>query len=131
MADYRGYLEDKNENKLYPDIKDNFSTSEQVIGTFQDGKKLYRKCFYQNMGNGLSTTINTGLTNIDNIYIDVGNSFFKHNTASIPLGHYAAATDWSRFYVNLTGTVIYGFWGSVYENLPKQLYVTLCYTKTI
>lgn len=43
MANFAGYLTDKNGNKLY--FGDNYSTDEQVIGTWIDGKTIYRRIY--------------------------------------------------------------------------------------
>lgn len=51
-------------NNISQEVLDVYSTSEQRIGTWIDGKPLYRKCF-KNTGN--LTTIQTGISNIDDV----------------------------------------------------------------
>lgn len=55
-----------------------YSTDEQVIGTWIDGKPLYRKIIYLS---SLPSTPNTdvslqhGIANVDRIWLDIANSF--------------------------------------------------------
>ena len=63
------------------DTKQNYSTKEQVIGTWIDGKPIYRKVVQYNKnatGNSDLSLSDFGITNVDNIWLNQ-NSFIKSN----------------------------------------------------
>lgn len=64
-----------NENTKKLEGIQNYSSEEQVIGTWF-GKKLYRKTFYRGvLINGNTETINHGIYNVDKIWLDPSHSF--------------------------------------------------------
>lgn len=82
MADIVGYLVDKSGNRLR--INDNiYSTDETVVGTWIDGKPLYRKAVYWTTTPGGYEWVNfylsdKGIVNIDHIHITDA-SFLMHD----------------------------------------------------
>ena len=114
-----------------------YTTSEQVIGKWIDGKPLYRKTitFTTTINANTTTSIAHNITNVKNIFIDYGASFMEANIGSsdyasynLPVIGYADnLTDKVYCYVNLTNIIFYanGAWA---ENWTKH--ITLKYTKT-
>lgn len=120
-----------NNNFEYLEGLNEYSTSEQVIGTWIDGKPLYRKTFTSTIANGSTEkTIPLGISNADVIYIDSGNSYINFTTggSTVQLGFYSASTDWSRGYIASNNVVVQ--LGSVYSLGSKDICVTVKYTKT-
>lgn len=114
-----------------------YSTTEQVIGKWTDGKPLYGKTitFTSTISTNATTSIAHNITNVKNIFIDFGASFMEANIGSsdyvsynFPLIGYAGnLTDKVYCYVNPTNINFYanGAWGN---NWTKH--ITLKYTKT-
>lgn len=117
--------------------KFNYSTSEQVIGKWTNGKPLYRKTitFTSTIRENTTTSIAHNIINAKNIFIDYGASFIEANIGTsdyisynFPLiGYSGNITDKVYCYVNLTNINFYanGAWGN---NWTKH--ITLKYTKT-
>ena len=114
-----------------------YTTSEQVIGKWIDGKPLYRKTitFTTTIKMNETTSIAHNITNAKNIFIDFGASFMEANIGSsdylsynFPLiGYTGNITDKMYCYVTPTNINFYsnGAWGN---NWTKH--ITLKYTKT-
>lgn len=114
-----------------------YTTSEQVIGKWIDGKPLYRKTitFTTMIKQNEITSIAHNITNAKNIFIDFGASFMEANIGEsdylsygLPLIGYENSTNDKVFcYVNPTYINFYanGNWA---ENWTKH--ITLKYTKT-
>lgn len=64
--------------KDYVDDKFNYSTNEVRIGKWIDGKPLYRKTILFNYVSNHTNTIPTNLRGINDIWIDLSNSFIKY-----------------------------------------------------
>lgn len=117
--------------------KFNYSTSEQVIGKWIDGKPLYRKTitFTTTIKINETTSIAHNIENAKNIFIDFSASFMEANIGEsnymsygLPLiGYSGNISDKVYCYVNPTDINFYanGNWG---ENWTKH--ITLKYTKT-
>ena len=90
---YKAYIEPKlfvrNSNGVYEEfIKKNeevYSTEEVKIGTWIDGKSLYRKTFLFTTDSGTYAmkVFNTGIQNADTIFIDIAHSFIKGTDSCI------------------------------------------------
>ena len=114
-----------------------YTTSEQVIGKWIDGKPLYRKTitFTTTIKMNETTSIAHNITNAKNIFIDYGASFMEANIGTdnymsynLPLiGYTGNITDKMYCYVTPTNINFYsnGAWG---KNWTKH--ITLKYTKT-
>ena len=117
--------------------KFNYSTEEQVIGKWIDGKPLYGKTitFTSTISANAITSIVHNITNAKNIFIDYGASFVETNIGtdnymsySLSLiGYNGNITDKMYCYVNHVNINFYsnGTWGN---NWTKH--ITLKYTKT-
>lgn len=114
-----------------------YTTSEQVIGKWIDGKPLYRKTitFTSTISANTTTSIAHNIINAKNIFIDYGASFMEANIGEsnylsygLPLIGYDNSTNDKVFcYVNPTDINFYanGNWAG---NWTKH--ITLKYTKT-
>lgn len=114
-----------------------YSTEEKRVGTWIDGKPLYRKTITFNtiIQMNKTTSITHNIENAKNIFIDFSASFMEANIGksdylsyNFPLiGYDGNITDKSYCYVDLTNINFYsnGGWG---ENWTKH--ITLNYTKT-
>ena len=117
--------------------KFDYSTEEQVIGKWIDGKPLYGKTitFTSTISANATTSIVHNITNAKNIFIDYGASFIEANIGtnnymsySLSLiGYSGNITDKMYCYVTPTNINFYsnGAWG---KNWTKH--ITLKYTKT-
>lgn len=117
--------------------KFNYSTEEQVVGKWIDGKPLYRKTitFTSTISANTTTSIAHNIKNAKNIFIDFSASFMEANIGAsnyisynFPLiGYVGNITDKVYCDVNLTNINFYanGSWGN---NWTKH--ITLKYTKT-
>lgn len=111
--------------------KFNYSTTEQVIGKWIDGKPLYRKTITFRTTISVSFTIPHEIANVDEIHIDYGNSFFVETTGttySLPtIGYAGNFTENCYAYVNKENIYISATGG---WNTSWIKYITLLYTKT-
>ena len=105
------------------------STETKTNEVWIDGRPIYRKTFTMNIGTATTFSQAHGITisNMANIWIDMGNSFFINETVSQPMGHYASSEDNSRAY--LTATTINCYFGSIYSTIAKTAYITIKYVK--
>lgn len=87
-----------------------YSTEEVRIGTWIDGKPLYRKVFTGTKVSGSNTTINISELNVDHIYFYgsiTGNADGSGGTYEFPINYYETSTAYIRVnlhrkYSNLT-----------------------------
>lgn len=107
-----------------------YSTEETVVGTWIDGKPLYRKIIIiDSVGNNINTEVPYYIENVDLIWIDEGTSYVtkpSHETLSI--NWFYGTNDFMRTWVNKNlGVIRY----KVQANLTEYTgYITLKYTKT-
>lgn len=58
-----------------------YSLEERCIGTWIDGKPLYRKMIdFGNLSNNTGKKVNHGITNVSHIHINIGESYFYMTT---------------------------------------------------
>ena len=111
--------------------KFNYSTEEQIIGKWIDGKPLYRKTITFKTTIADSFTVPHEIANVDEINVDYGNSYFTEKTGtsySLPIIGYAGNfTDNCYAFVNKENIYIYATGG---WNTSWTKYITLLYTKT-
>lgn len=102
-----------------------YSTDEIRVGTWIDGKPIYRKVF--NRGNNLSS-FNHNIANVDLIWIDSAHSIRKHLSGNV--FNIVGGTNDSAIklviYVNDTEVYIDNIGGLA----PSEIYIALEYTKT-
>lgn len=101
-----------------------YSTEEQVIGTWIDGKPLYRKtisAYIEKRNQAYKIAHN--IENVENIWVDLGKSFYNYG-GSLPFGFKSGDN-----YINVrTENDIISIYVSAWEG--NTAYVTLNYTKT-
>lgn len=116
--------------------KFNYSTEEQIIGKWIDGKTLYRKVILtdETILADVNLQIPHGIIDYDKIWVDLGNSFYYNldsNHRSLPLiqTFYTTTSSTERAHVYLEGDYIFlvsnGGWGNSWQKI-----ITLNYTKT-
>jgi hypothetical protein len=97
----------------------NYSMEEQVVGTWIDGKPLYRKTIYLTKPNNQQSY---GIPDVDTIYIDVGHSWASWNTHEL-----SYTLQRCNFSINKKQGII---WAETTGLGDWVAYVTLEYTKT-
>lgn len=108
--------------------KDFYSTSEIVIGTWIDGKPIYRKVIaYTVSESATSAAIPTGISNMKFLIHGYGAARMTGNAIFLPLNFYNEG-GWDSFHISGTGTTIQLQRGSQYP--MNQIYFILEYTKT-
>ncbi len=118
-----------NENTKKLENIQNYSSEEQVIGTWFE-KKLYRKTIYRSsLINGTEETVNHGIQNVDKIWLDATGSFAIWSngfTGNLPYLNQTFAN--SIFITDVRSTTFKISSGMNRSNLSG--YITLLYTKT-
>lgn len=113
-----------------------YSTSEiKTNEIWTNGKPIYKKTFVGNMpSGGVDATVNIfslGGLNIDEKWIDYGNSFYKATTSpyeQLLLNWYYSSTDWCR--TNCTNDYVRIRYGSVVNSTLFTYVIIVKYTKT-
>lgn len=109
---------------------DVYSTEEQVVGTWIDGKPLYKKTLEFTKITDCQLTESLATLDIDNLVVDDAGSFFITDANFIlPLNMSHTLDDYARVYFYKNNSSIYIEFGSVYT-MSKDIYVTIKYTKT-
>ena len=111
-----------------PSPLDVYSTDEIIVGTWIDGKPLYRKSYVVKGITATSYTFSLTDLNMDMCFFDFSHSIFKQGVFSLPFGIYGSNTDYNRVFFQDNNKVVFQF-GSVYT-MSKDLYFTIEYTKT-
>ena len=127
-------VEDKTSNapsmRLVEEMtKDIYSTEEQVIGTWIDGKPLYRKILSLTTP---STTNSTKIANFDKTFIIknyYGNAFISASNQLLPINFYFTDVyNIATYVVNNSGEIYMKIGSEAYRN--QQATLTIEYTKT-
>ena len=105
-----------------------YSEEETRVGTWVDGKPLYRKSFIVKGITATEYTFDLANLNMDMCLFDFSHSVFKQGVYSLPFDFYGGTTDFNRVFFQNNNAVVFKF-GSVYT-MSKDLYFTLEYTKT-
>lgn len=106
----------------------NYYIEETIVGTWIDGKPIYRKTLnYVTSSTDFSTDISS--LNIDKIFIDFSHSYFEQGNYILPLGIYGDPNDWNRAFYEKNTKKLYIKFGSIYTS-SKDIWITLLYTKT-
>lgn len=106
----------------------NYSTEETVIGTWIDGKPLYRKViFIETLGKGVDLLKSHNIENSDAIWINESASFLSNVNEALGVNWFFSTSDWVRTWINKDN-------GSIRMKSPSNLstlsaYITLEYTK--
>ena len=107
----------------------NYSTTEQQIGTWIDGKPLYQKTYSFNLPTtaGYSDiVIDSSIENMGNIFIENGFIFYNNNMY-VSINTKIDDTQWTIIWVNTALKCIRGAAGSTYYGSP--CFLTIKYTK--
>jgi hypothetical protein len=123
-------------NTLYANTYHNYSTEEQVVGTWIDGKPLYEKTIIVDpsvFAVANTVSVNHGVANIDSIInYEAFIRFNSGTTKIIPVDYYTTDKAYFVCIYNCSRTTIefvYGNWLTTsYTNLSNA-YVTIKYTK--
>lgn len=105
-----------------------YSTTEQRVGTWIDGKPIYKKTFSFTLANAESTTVNHGISNFG-LLIKFEGAAVSSSTKNVPIPR--TLTNLS-YQVGLEGVTTTSFEVDVASSGPrgKKAYITLWYTKT-
>ena len=122
---------DMNQIKYAINDSTSYSNTEEVVGTWIDGKPIYRKVITHTISDTTATnvTIATNISNMETLVNarGVGNFIFESNKIAMPLTFYNSG-GWNSYHVIQNGTNI------TYqkaENWPvTELHFILEYTKT-
>lgn len=112
------------------------STEEVVIGTYIDGKPLYKKTVVLDINQKNSQTYNHNIENVDNIFVDTGNTFMTSSNNVAPflaVGVSGETTaDFANIYLSYIQTINKTYIGirAGSSSTYTKAYVTLKYTKT-
>ena len=111
----------------------NYSTVEQRIGTWIDGKPLYQKSFTLNTGSsGSYNYYITDLSNIEIVFIDHGASVYR-NIGYIGVSPYKYSNIAQSDVVaesTIDNNLVRIGWRTGSDAVNKDLYITIKYTKT-
>ena len=108
-----------------------YSTEEQLVGQWLDGKPLYQRTYKFDIPVGsTSGSVDLSSVGMDLAFIDSSASYVKFKDLSIvQVGFYASATDYSRAFVHGDKTSAVIAMGSVYGEGDKEVALTIKYTK--
>jgi len=112
-----------------------YSTTEQVIGTWIDGKPVYEKTIYCTIASGSETNTPHGISDISQIIsidaVTIKASNTNEDFRPIPFTYATSSTD-SKWYagVTITKNNVYIEAGQSFGNRHTACYVVLKYTKT-
>ena len=115
-----------NEEAMKEIAKEVYSTEEQVVGTWIDGKPIYRKVIMTTLN--AKGAISTGISNMDWLVRATGTALMSDGKIFLPLNFYNDATGWDSFHVSGHGSTIQYQRGTNYE--VQRTYFILEYTKT-
>ena len=105
-----------------------YSTNEQVIGTWIDGKPIYQRTWTGTKNNGQDEAVISDLLNVD-VLVDSRVTFIG-NTGSQIVQYYRDANDRARIWIDGGDLKVHMDSGNNYPVLPITWYITLQYTKT-
>ena len=106
-----------------------YSTTERRVGTWIDGKPIYRKVvIIDSIGSNVNLSIPYNIDDVDTIWLNESASFIKSENETLSSNWLLSADDYMRTWVNK-------FLGTIRYKTPADLsaftgYITLEYTKT-
>lgn len=110
--------------------KNTYSTEEQEIGTWIDGKPIYKKTYVNTVASGTDNTFSISDLNYDSIWIDMSNSYIIQSNYTFPLMDYRTSEDFKRTYLKTDTKSIRALVGSQLANTSRTYVTTFNYTKT-
>lgn len=130
-------IDNKEENTYSAEIidglvKEKYSTTETVIGTWIDGKTIYRKIVdFGALPNTNAKSVSTGVSNIDTL-IKIGASSLNPTSGDymyLPYAHTSGLASQVTLYININDNLINIRTGNDRSGFTKT-YVIMEYTKT-
>lgn len=103
-----------------------YESNETVIGTWTNGKPIYRKVFVNQTSDNSNLYINHNLTDLDYFWLETNACFVFDYNESLPSNWYYSSSDWSRHWMNKT-QIRFRNPGNIGSRL---LYTVINYTKT-
>ena len=105
-----------------------YSTEEQVVGTWIDGKPIYQKTVnFGALPNATEKKVAHGISNLDEVINFVGVTTNSDGiTLSLPFAHETTIAKNIRFAINTNEVII----GTGINRTGNNAYVTIQYTKT-
>lgn len=111
-----------NVEEAISDVSD-YSTEEKVIGTWVDGKPIYRRVFTGTLENKDTTNVTNGLR-ANNCEIIKAYGVIGDNTNVIPIGHYVNDAWYSGVWLNTSLLYLYvssSLYGKPYKLIVEYL----------
>lgn len=110
-----------------PSIKHTYSATEQIVGTWIDGKPIYEKTITENF------TSNTGSVSLASYSIDKlievkARGIQPSSNNIVFMSYYGGESDYARWYYRPSDSTLQVRFGSSYGK--GEYYITLQYTKT-
>lgn len=125
-TDVQGALDELNAG-----LNDVFSYDERKVGTWVDGKPLYRKVILlSSLPNATSTTYQHGIQNVETIFVDGGHSFAEWSSGSTAQLPYLSNAYSSAVDINAVTDVSYVVNTHGTDRRTMKAYITFLYTKT-
>lgn len=120
-----------NLNTILKDLENSnvYSTEETQIGTWIDGKPIYRKTIVMSNVTETNKTYDLSSLSIETCMIDSSHSYFEQGNYQIPIGCYGGTTDYSRAFYQKNTKTLYVQFGTTYT-MSKNIHITIEYTKT-
>lgn len=138
-TDYEDYIEPKiyikNSNDVYEEFikksEEVYSTGEQKIGTWVDGKPLYRKVISSTLPKVITEDV--GVTKIVSIDADIKTGFieaayFNKDNQMMPMPFIFTGGQIIKSYMGLNGTIT--LWSNTTYVNEQPVTIIVCYTKT-
>ncbi len=128
-------INDENENavvnakttKDYVDEKNTYSTDEKIVGTWIDGKPLYRKVVnIGNLPNSATKDVPHGIENLSAVITMKGYALYTNQILPIPFTHVSAIASQIQIYIYEDNLKIV----TAIDRSTATGYVILEYTKT-
>lgn len=114
--------------KEYEELAKTYSTTEKKIGTWIDGKPLYRKVvIIDSVGNNVNMQVALNISNLDKAWIDESSSFLGNDAETLGINWFYTTSDYIRTWINKSN--------GIRIKSPSSLsaftgYITVNYTKT-
>jgi hypothetical protein len=120
--------EDARLQEEYEELSKTYSTTEKVVGTWINGKPLYRKVvIIDTIGNNVNMEVPLNISNLGECWIDESSSFLGNDAETLGINWFYSTTDYIRTWINKSR--------GIRIKTPSSLsaftgYITVNYTKT-
>ena len=103
-----------------------YSTTEQIVGEWVDGKLIYRKTIYDAGGSSGNISISHNISNLDRVIKCEGIFKYSNHNYVIP----RISSDGNNVGIDYISSVIHLYIPTAFGNNVSSIYITLEYTKT-